>query len=152
MKPVILLCALLMPLTAFAKMAFPVQYFCLSSKTTHVSMRLQIADTQERMRHGLMFRKTLKPYDGMAFFFGKNHRPKMWMKNTFIPLDMLFIDKKGKVVQIARDTTPQSEAIITTDTDVTTVIELEAGRAAREHITKDTMLLPGRCPNPAAKH
>ncbi len=67
----------------------------------------------------------------MLFDFGAEQPVAMWMRNTFIPLDMLFVDMAGRVVHIARETTPLSEATITADRPVRGVIELAGGEAAR---------------------
>lgn len=131
---------------AFA-VQFPESQYCLGAKT----LSLQVADTRERQIHGLMFRKDLAPYDGMIFPFGQEFYPQMWMKNTYLALDMLFIDKNGKVVQITKDTVPMSETIISTGVPITTVIELEAGRAAQEGFSTDTTVAQGPCPVAAPK-
>lgn len=151
MRWLILLTLLASPAFAQSGMQFPEAYYCLGTKNESRTMRLQVADTRERQAHGLMFRKELTPYDGMIFEFGQEFYPQMWMKNTYLALDMLFIDKNQKVVQIIRDTVPMSEAIISTDVAITTVIELETGRAAKEGFSTDTILAKGPCPSASAK-
>lgn len=124
---------------------FPEKFFCIGNETRAVTLRLQVADTQKTQSYGLMFRRTLVPYDGMIFRFDKEYFPRMWMKNTYLPLDMLFIDKSGKVVQKIENTVPLSEAVISTDVAVMAVIELEAGRAAREKWNIGTKFKDGSC-------
>lgn len=143
-----LLCMLAPLFSAFAKAPhFNEAFYCLGDAKQSTTLRLQVADTEPRQRHGLMFRRELKPFDGMIFLFGRERIPTMWMKNTFLPLDMLFLDKNGKLVQIFYDTVPHSEALITPDEPVTTVIELEAGRAEKEGFEKGDQLLLGTCPD-----
>lgn len=97
-------------------------------------LTLEMAFTPEARELGLMHRTSLAPHDGMAFFFPKAAPYKFWMKNTLIPLDMLFVDEAGTVVYIAT-ATPLSLEMVGPDNAVDTVIELAGGRAAREGIT-----------------
>jgi uncharacterized protein len=91
------------------------------------------ADDQHR-ELGLMYVRKLDENAGMLFVYPEPFRIGMWMKDTFIPLDMLFVNSKGKVVQVVERTTPQSLNTIASDTAVLGVIELNAGTAARLHI------------------
>jgi uncharacterized membrane protein (UPF0127 family) len=131
---------------------FTEKFYCIGNKKRAVTLRLQVAETREQLAYGLMFRRTLVPFDGMIFRLGKEHIPRMWMKNTYLPLDMLFIDKSGKVVQKIENTVPMSEALILSNVPVTAVIELEAGRAAREQWDIGTKLKNGSCAARAAHH
>ncbi|MEO7027701.1 MAG: DUF192 domain-containing protein [Caulobacteraceae bacterium] len=91
---------------------------------------VEIADTDAGREKGLMFRKSLAPDRGMLFDF-KTPRPvAFWMKNTLIPLDMLFIDTQGRVLSIARDAKPMSETPIPSGGEVLGVLEVAGGRAA----------------------
>jgi hypothetical protein len=65
----------------------------------------------------------------------------MWMKNTLIPLDMLFIDATGRIVYIKQSATPESEAIISTPTPVKAVLELRGGESAKRHIQEGDRVL-----------
>lgn len=94
---------------------------------------LEMAITPEIRERGLMHRTTLAPYDGMVFFFPKPAPYQFWMKNTLIPLDMLFVDEASTVVYIAT-AKPLSLEMVGPEVAVDTVIELAAGRAAREGI------------------
>ena len=78
-----------------------------------------------------MFRRYLPDDRGMLFDFGKDEVVQMWMKNTYIPLDMVFVGRDGRVVSIAADTEPLSERTISSGGPVTGVIELNAGAAAK---------------------
>lgn len=131
---------------AMAEIQFPERFYCIGNDTQAMTLRLQVAETREQQRHGLMFRRSIKPYDGMLFAFDGSRPITMWMKNTYIPLDMLFLDKNGTIVQIIENTVPMSEAIISSDKPVTTVIELEAGRAAKEGFKTQLRVVEGTCP------
>jgi hypothetical protein len=93
-----------------------------------------VADTSAREEQGLMFLHWLAPNQGMLFPQDPPRVMSMWMKNTLIPLDMLFIDAHGRIVYIKANATPESEAIITGPTPVRAVLELAGGEAARRDI------------------
>lgn len=93
-----------------------------------------VADTPAREEQGLMFLKWLAPDQGMLFPQDPPRVMSMWMKNTLIPLDMLFIDEHGRITYIKANATPQSLDIITHPTPVRAVLELAGGEAARRDI------------------
>lgn len=90
---------------------------------------VEIADEPEEITTGLMNRESMDPDAGMLFDFGQPREAAMWMKNTLIPLDMLFMDPQGKVIAIARETVPGSLRTITPGVPVKSVLELNGGRA-----------------------
>lgn len=92
---------------------------------------VEVMRTPAEHGKGLMYRRYMPDDRGMLFDFGKNDVVHMWMKNTYIPLDMIFVGKDGKVVAIARDTEPFSERTISSGGPVTGVVELNAGAAAK---------------------
>ncbi|MCJ2013453.1 DUF192 domain-containing protein [Methylobacterium sp. J-076] len=87
-------------------------------------------DDASRSR-GLMFRRHMAPDHGMLFDFERDEPVTMWMKNTYLPLDMVFIRPDGTVSRVAADTEPLSTAIIPSNGPVLAVLELNAGTAAR---------------------
>jgi hypothetical protein len=93
-----------------------------------------IADTDAHREQGLMMVKALAPNTGMLFIFDQPERIQMWMKNTLIPLDMLFIDAEGRVDSIAANTTPMSLNIIDAKRPVSAVLEIAGGSAAKAGI------------------
>ena len=80
---------------------------------------------------GLMFREHLRNDQGMLFTYGRSIKITMWMKNTLIPLDMIFIDAEGRIRNIAESTEPLSEETISSDGRVRAVLEVAGGTAAR---------------------
>ena len=92
---------------------------------------VEVAATADQRERGLMFRKTMAPDHGMIFDFGNPRPVMMWMKNTPLPLDMLFIDAEGTVRHIKENAEPFSEAIIDSQGDVKYVVELNGGIAAK---------------------
>lgn len=78
-----------------------------------------------------MHRQTLAPGSGMLFDFGTDEEASMWMQNTYIPLDMVFIKANGTVHRVASDTTPFSTEVITSKGSVRAVLELNAGTSKK---------------------
>ncbi len=93
--------------------------------------QVEIANTTNTRRRGLMERRHLDEDAGMLFDYGKPKQVHMWMKNTFIPLDMVFIDSSGKVVGVKANTTPHSTEVIPSPGPVLAVLELKAGTTSR---------------------
>lgn len=93
-----------------------------------------IADSSQRQEQGLMFQKWLPADWGMLFPEQTPRVKSMWMKNTLISLDMLFIDANGRIVYIREHATPESEEIITYPGPVKAVLELAGGECARAGI------------------
>jgi hypothetical protein len=100
-----------------------------------------LADDEARRNRGLMFVKHLNAADGMLFVYPQPQMIAMWMKNTFIPLDMLFVAPDGKVTRVVANTEPQSLKTIESGGMVIGVVELAAGTAARLKITPGAQVI-----------
>lgn len=98
---------------------------------------IYLALSREQQRRGLMRVRTLPASTGMLFVHTNEDYHSMWMKNTFIPLDILFAKSDGSVVSIARNTVPQSLESIRSTEPVMFVLELNAG------ITENLAIEPG---------
>lgn len=96
--------------------------------------QVEIADTGDTRRQGLMFRRELAKDTGMLFNFRRDEVISMWMKNTLIPLDMVFIDRQGRIVRVHARAIPGSLAGITSAKPARAVLELAGGSAARHGI------------------
>ncbi len=96
--------------------------------------QVEIADTSAARQRGLMFRRNLAKDTGMVFDFRRDQMVSMWMKNTLIPLDMLFIDRQGRVVRVHARAIPGSLAGISSGKPVRAVLELAGGSTARHGI------------------
>src|ERR1700693_4028554 len=92
---------------------------------------VEVATTPAQLEQGLMFRQSLAPDSGMLFDFKSPQPVMMWMKNTLIPLDMLFVDTQGRMVNIHERAVPESLETIGSGAQVRGVIELNGGTAAR---------------------
>ena len=110
---------------------FPTADLTIESATGAHQFTVEIATTPAQMEQGLMFRRTLAPDAGMLFVFKTPSPASMWMKNTFIPLDMLFIDNSGRIINIAERAVPQSLDTIAAAAPARAVLELNGGTAAR---------------------
>jgi uncharacterized membrane protein (UPF0127 family) len=102
--------------------------------------KIWIADTEARREQGLMFVKSLPADQGMLFIFDAPQRISMWMKNTLIPLDMVFIASDGRVESVTANTKPMSEKIISSKGMVQTVLELKGGVAAQRGIREGAVV------------
>ncbi len=93
--------------------------------------QVEIADTDETRAQGLMFRESLPQFAGMVFVYPRPHRARFWMKNTLIPLDMLFLDASGVVRRIHSMAEPRSLAVIEGGPGITVVLEINGGLAEK---------------------
>lgn len=100
-----------------------------TSDTTH-DFIVEVAATSAEQAQGLMFRTRLASDKGMIFPFPEDRVASFWMKNTVIPLDIIFIRRDGTIESIAANTTPYSLAPVRSNEPVATVLEIAAGRAA----------------------
>jgi len=92
-----------------------------------INFKIWSADNPRREEQGLMFVHDMDEHAGMLFLFPGNQRPMMWMKNTYIPLDLLFIDDQGRIGYIAAQATPLSLSIIQSPKPTFAVLELKGG-------------------------
>jgi uncharacterized protein len=91
----------------------------------------EIADTEEQRERGLMFRQRLPEDRAMMFDFGVPRPAAMWMKNTYVSLDMLFVREDGSIAAVAENTEPLSLQIVSVQEPVKAVVEVVAGTAKR---------------------
>jgi uncharacterized protein len=127
--PRLALAVLLAGGAAMAQEAGPTEPFVVATRQGPIDLRLEIADEPQERQQGLMHRRSLAQRSGMLFDFERDGPVSMWMRNTYIPLDMLFIDGRGVIVHIEARTEPLSEATIFAGQHVRGVIELEGGAA-----------------------
>ena len=114
------------------------------TETGEHSFDIEVMTTNGERARGLMFRRSLPSKSGMLFVYDRPQAATMWMKNTYIPLDMVFIAEGGEVHRIEANTEPFSTALISSEGDIIAVLELNAGEAARIGLKRgDRATYPG---------
>lgn len=106
-----------------------------------IALRIEIADTPARRATGLMHRQSMPQDAGMLFCFDKTKPVFMWMKNTILPLDMLFVRSDGTIASIVENTVPYSEKVISSGEPVLLVLELNAGASSKFDIKNGNRLV-----------
>ena len=99
-----------------------------------IQYHVEVAKTDEEQAMGLMNRLDLKNNSGMLFLFDNEKKASFWMKNTFIPLDIIFINKNGSINSIYKNTKPKSLKRIKSKGEVLAVLEINAGEAKENNI------------------
>ena len=102
---------------------------------------IYLAIDDQQQRRGLMFVRDMPPRTGMLFVYADENHRSMWMRNTYLPLDMLFARRDGSIANIASNTVPLSEKSIRSSEPVTFVLELNAGTSRRLAIDDDSRLI-----------
>ena len=146
---------IILTLCCFLSVFQPKEALCAGTVMLHIgsdtvpsqflaSFKTEIAATPEELSKGLMFKEFLPENEGMLFDFQKIQVPAMGMKNTIIPLDILFIDDKGIIIHIAENTVPYSEELITPARPCRYALEINAGLSAKYGIKTGQKMLIGR--------
>ena len=121
--------------------SFRIDDLLIKTKVKEIPFRIEIAETQRQRAKGLMWRKHLNNDAGMLFDFKTTDYILMWMKDTYISLDMLFITENGLIRNIERNTIPHSTKPIKSKGPVRAVLELTAGTAEKHGIRNgDTVI------------
>ena len=100
-------------------------------------INIEVAESDREKSYGLMFRRSLGDDEGMLFPYPTAHEITMWMRNTFISLDMIFIRADGSIDRIAENTIPESLDPVVSGGDVAAVLELAGGTAAKLGLDED---------------
>jgi len=103
----------------------------IASKSGVHVFAIEIADTEEAREKGLMFRKQLPEGEGMLFDFHRDQDVSFWMQNTYIPLDMIFIQGDGRILRVAENAEPLSTRTISSGGPVRAVLEVIGGTAEK---------------------
>ena len=120
----IAVCLTLLPAVSLACAPDAVE---LRSGASQVRFEVEIADDYDERAQGLMFRESMPLLSGMLFIYERPGSVSFWMKNTLIPLDMLFLDETGTVRRIAKMTTPLSTESVPGGDDILMVLEINGG-------------------------
>ena len=114
-----------------AARAASIQPLEIVTKTGVHVFSVEMATTEEEKTTGLMYRKELPEGKGMLFDFTPEQEVSMWMKNTYISLDMIFIAANGRIERIAENTEPLSDRLIPSGAPIRAVLEVTAGTARK---------------------
>jgi uncharacterized membrane protein (UPF0127 family) len=130
--------------------AFPQSLLAVKTQSGKVvNFKIWEADTPRREEQGMMFVREMDIHTGMLFMFPENQPVSMWMKNTYVSLDLLFLDAQGKINYIAASATPQSEAIIgPKKTPEYAVLELKGGACEQFGIKIGDRVIHSKFKNP----
>jgi hypothetical protein len=110
--------------------ALPVTRISVDTSKGPSVFKVEVAGDHASQEKGLMYRKKMAANAGMIFDFHQDVMTSFWMKNTILPLDIIFIRSDGTISSIAADAVPMSETPIPSSEPVRAVLELNAGRAA----------------------
>lgn len=127
--------------TSVPVVAFPAKSISIASQNGDHAFFVEIASSTLQQQRGLMYRTYLPENRGMLFIFQHEKIVRMWMRNTRIPLDMLFIGKDNKIKRIQAMTTPDSDALISSGVKVKTVLEIQGGLARKLGISPGDTLI-----------
>jgi len=112
----------------------PLYSLTIKTSGSDYNLRVELADTDKEREIGLMNRTSLSPDKGMLFIFPKEQSVSFWMKNTLIPLDMLFIKADGRIDFIHHNAHPEDETPITAPGPELAVLEIAGGQAMKHGI------------------
>jgi len=107
----------------------PLEALTVTTSSGEHRFMVEIADDEAERQRGLMEREPLADDRGMLFQFPDVAERGFWMRNTPSPLDIIYIDPRGRIVSIAKNATPYSDAVIPSNGPASGVLELRAGRA-----------------------
>lgn len=128
---VFLLLAFSIPAWAQPQPTLPQSDLIIRTAKGAQKFRIELADNDASRSRGMMFRTTMAPDAGMLFDFKQEQMASFWMRNTLIPLDMLFIKADGTILNIHQRAIPKDETGINSTGPVRAVLELNGGTAAR---------------------
>jgi uncharacterized membrane protein (UPF0127 family) len=117
-----------------------------------VFFEVEVADTPKERALGLMYRRELAANRGMVLWYPRAASVSIWMKNTYVPLDIVFIDESGTITRIHPDAVPLTETGIPSRGPARAVLEINAGLAERLAIAPgDRVVFPPYWPGPASR-
>jgi uncharacterized protein len=129
--PAALVAAVLVLIWSAALQAQSLEPLTIVTRSARHAFSVEVARDPAQRAQGLMFRRNLAPDRGMLFDFGEVQPLSMWMQNTYIPLDMIFIRRDGTIARVAENAEPLSTRAIPSGEPVLAVLEVAGGTAAR---------------------
>jgi uncharacterized membrane protein (UPF0127 family) len=140
LKPLLLALALLTGACSVASARCSPEKVTLRGDWGQAGFAVEIADDPRERSQGLMFRDTLPRGAGMLFVYERPQRVSFWMKNTLIPLDLLFLDRSGQVVEIHANAIPGDLTPIEAGPGIFAVLEINGGLAREYGITPGSQM------------
>ena len=129
----------------------PADAYTIEMKIGDQTFRLEIADTVRKQQLGLMHRKSMPADHGMIFVFPDERERSFWMKNTHIPLDIIYADSRGKVISV-KPMKPLDESPVPSDGDARYAVELNQGTAKRIGVKPgDVLVIPDEAREPGGR-
>jgi uncharacterized membrane protein (UPF0127 family) len=125
--PALFACMLLLVARASVAAGLPQDTLLVETGSSQYRFEVEIADDPAERAEGLMYRQSLADNAGMLFLYPSPQAVEFWMKNTLLPLDIVFVRANGTIARIAADTKPLSEDLIPSGEPVTAVLEVKAG-------------------------
>jgi len=116
------------------------ELYFISNKDTLKKINIEIAEKPEEREQGLMYRKSMDEFNGMLFIFEKSEPQNFWMKNTIIPLDIIYINENKEIVTIQENTVPYSEEAIPSYKNSMYVVEVNAGFCGKFRIKEKDVI------------
>ena len=112
----------------------------INDKDEKIIFRVEVVESEELQKKGLMYRDKLAPQTGMLFLFRNKKRASFWMKNTNIPLDIIFIKQSGIIDSVKKNTIPLSLEKIKSESKVIAALEIPAGETKSFNISKNSFV------------
>ncbi len=110
------------------------QFLSAATGKTLAAIDIEIADDEMSQKQGLMWRRSMEDNQGMLFIMAAQEEQAFWMRNTYIPLDIIYVNDQMEIVRIRANTKPQSLSQITSDAPALYVVEVNAGFAEKQNI------------------
>ncbi|NNE84910.1 MAG: DUF192 domain-containing protein [Alphaproteobacteria bacterium] len=141
LRNIVVLAVVMAGTAALAQSTFDRSTLSIETAQGSHEFDIELALAPDQQAQGLMFRQEMAKDAGMLFFHQRERVASMWMRNTFIPLDMLFVARDGRIVHIVERTVPHSLTTISAGIPVRAVLELNAGTVHRLAIKSGDRLI-----------
>lgn len=111
------------------------------SGDTIKAITIEIAENPEEIQYGMMYRKNMDPNTGMLFLMGEERPQSFWMKNTYVSLDIIYINSKNEIVSIQKNAQPLSETSLPSEGAASMVLEVKGGFSDQHGIQKGSVIV-----------
>jgi uncharacterized membrane protein (UPF0127 family) len=115
-------------------------YFIGEAEDTIAHIDIELAETDEEINYGMMFRKSMDENTGMLFIRDQERQQSFWMKNTYVSLDIIFIDSQNRIVSIQKNAEPLNERSLPSEGPAILILEVKGGYCDARGIDKGTRI------------